>query len=174
MNFKRITVCVCALACAATLGASGIASALATHRTLANTYPEITRLCEAVRAGKGPSQVRTFTTQVLADCATLEAKFHELTTTAIAGQTAVLNAIALNRATFHATCPKIGKTRPAAIRPACRAADSEYLRLLSQLHQVGSTYVKALHVARDAFWTAVDSLPGVHLGPGAAVRHHHS
>jgi hypothetical protein len=170
MNLKRTSAFAGAAACALTLGFTSLASADASSRTMANTFPVANKLCTEVKAGGGNAKLKAEATQIIADCTTLETKFQELTKTAIAGQTVVRTALAADKVAFKTACPKVISTR-AACRIAKRTLLLDKHRLSLQRFSVDFTFLKGLEAARLAFWTSVRSLPGgAHLKADAVIN----
>ena len=165
MNWRRMAALAGAAACAFSLGVTSVTSANVSGRTFANTFSIANKLCMEVRAN-GPNKHRkAFATQIIADCTALEMKFQELTTTALAGQAAIRTALAANKTTFQAACPKVPtSSTPPAARRACNTAAHNrqvvFHKLAFQRFEVLFTYHKGLDEARFTFWSAIKALPG--------------
>ena len=159
MNPKRISAYAGAAACALSLGVTSFASANASQRTMANTFPVANKLCMEVKAGGGNARVKANAAAITTDCTTLETTFNELTKTAITGQTTVRAALVANGVTLKTACPK-----PTTVRAVCRTTrrtvQVSNRKLFIQRFEIAFTYQKGLEAARLAFWTAIKALPG--------------
>jgi hypothetical protein len=156
---KRFPVSVAATAILATLAFTAVADAKAGERTYQQTYPVASKLCANLATGRGPKRLRPYSTQVLADCTTLQNGFNGAQSAVLAATSSFESGRTADRAAIAAVC-----TPPVANRPLCRTTRrSERLAIaaLRREHVAAvHLYYRTIEANRRAFWAAIKILPG--------------
>jgi hypothetical protein len=156
---KRFPVSVAATAILATLAFTAVADAKAGERTYQQTYPVASKLCANVAAGAGPKRLRPFSTQVLADCTTLQNGFTAAQTAVLAATASFESGRAADRAAIAAVC-----TPPVANHPLCRTTRRTERLAITALRRehiaAVRLYYRTIEANRRAFWAAIKTLPG--------------
>jgi hypothetical protein len=156
---KRFPVAIAATTIAVMLAFAGVADAKAGERTYQQTYPVASKLCANIAAGAGPKRLRPYSTQVLADCTTLQNGFNGAQSAVLAATSSFESGRTADRAAIAAVC-----TPPVTNHPLCRTTRrSEWLAItaLRREHVAAvRLYYRTIEANRRAFWAAIKTLPG--------------
>lgn len=141
------------------LAITGVAGAKAGEKSFGQTYPRASTLCAHVAAGGGPKALRPSSTQVLADCKTLEEGFEKAHDAVVAEQGAFATGLAADQAAIAQVC-----TPPVPNHRLCRTtrhSEQRAIRALRRQHRAAvRLYYRTAESNRRAFWAAIHILRG--------------
>jgi hypothetical protein len=152
----RLRYALSASACALLI-LPAAASARPGQRSFAQTFPDASKLCTNIAAGRGPTKLRPDASQVDGLCGTLKTSFTTAQGTYYATVTPLKEeATALVTATREACA-----TRPSTTCKTTREENKAALKgLRAKVATAGTTYRTSIESARQTFWTAIHSLRG--------------
>jgi hypothetical protein len=155
--YTRAIGCLAAAACALPLVSASSAAARAGERSVSDTYPVATALCERARAGTLPPRLSASGPQVIAACNTLDNVFGPLVTAVDNAESTYLGVLATERGLVSAACEKPVSVHATCITARETARTTDAAARATRITAVAQ-FRASVEANRATYWATIQSL----------------
>lgn len=155
--YTRAIGCLAAAACALPLVSAGTASARAGERSVSETYPVATALCERAHAGTLPPRLTANAAQVITACNALDNGFGPLVIAVDNAESAYLAVLATQRGLVNTACEKPVNDRATCITARETARTTDAAARATRI-AAAAQFRASVEANRATFWATIQSL----------------